>query len=514
MTRWNDKEWNYLDVVTIFVQGGRGGHGCKSFRREYNRPNGGPDGGNGGHGGHVYVRCVESRNSLASIKERVHYEAQQGVNGMGKELHGKNGQHEYVDVPPGSVIYVQKKWVEGQDKGKFEGRNGLVCWEDIRDREVVAELLEVGQVVRVARGGRGGRGNHAFKTHVNRNPWIKENGEPGKGRWLDIELKMIADIGIIGVPNAGKSSLLAAVTAAVPNIAPYPFSTVMPNLGNYEVPGELGSLTLCDIPGLIEGAHEGRGMGFQFLRHIERCKTLIHIVSAASEDPLRDFDQIQEELRQYSPEVASKPQVVVVNKCDIPEAQEMLPELISALKRRCGHTRVFEISCATQYRVHELMRRVVKWHKSVVEEELRSVPNVNPEEAAIVVDSRKLSRLGGAVQGVNRKEPVQLDPERKRGERLPRGAYVARVEWDVLEEAWRLIHPEVERVAKTMDWSWSDSSERFNRVCKATGMTEALAAQDIEDGAWVICVTHKFQYSPSAVGRESRMLLYDMDMSP
>jgi len=508
--KWNDPSWEYFDVAMIYVRGGDGGRGCKSFRREKNVPFGGPDGGNGGHGGHVYLECAPCEATLNPLKLVIHCHADHGVNGEGKKLDGRNGEHKYLKVPPGSCVYVRESWLTGYSRGKSAGMNELVCFEDVGTRHFVGELTTIGQKVRVARGGVGGRGNLAFKTHSNTAPWMSEVGEKGLGRWIEIELKMMADVGIIGVPNAGKSSLLSAVTNKEAKIAAYPFTTVVPNVGYYRN-DDHGGLTLCDVPGLIDGAHEGRGMGIQFLRHIERCRTLIHVVAGNSENPLRDFDMVQEELREYSTEVARKPQVVVVNKCDVPEVQEYLPELLAALRKRCGHSRVFDVSVATRHHVDELMRRVCRWHQSLARE--RPASGVPAEEAGLVLDGRRLAQLGGSIAPVSRGEAVALDPQAPKGRRLRKGAVQPRVEWDVLEVAWRMRHPEVERVAAHTNWDYPDAGKRFNRVCKATGMTEVLAAQDVKDGDDVIVGTHKFQYEPSTVGSDSRMLIYEMDLN-
>jgi len=509
--RWNDPDWKYFDLAMINVRGGSGGHGCKSFRREKNVPLGGPDGGNGGNGGHVYLKCIEGKFSLNPLKVATHFNADNGLDGKGKELHGSNGDHRIIPVPPGTVVYVRDAWLKGQPKGLSAGENELVCYEDIGTRHVVGELTKPGQMLRVARGGKGGRGNKAFKTQKDNAPWLRETGEKGMQRWIEVELKLIAEIGIIGLPNAGKSSLLAATTAKQPKVAPYPFTTVVPNLGYYRA-DEHGGVTLCDVPGLIEGASEGRGMGFQFLRHIERCRTLIHVVDGSSSDPLGDFDCIQEELRQYSTAVASKPQVVVVNKCDIPEVQEFLPELMKGLRKRCGHSRVFDISVATRYNVDKLMERVYKWHKAIVLKDWEATGKP-AADAEYMVDRRTMLWHGHGIEEVTKDiEKVELDPVKKKGTYLSNTAHKATVEWDVLEEAWRLKHPEVERVAKMTDWRLPDACERFNRVCKATGITERLTALEIEEGTSLIVVSKKFKYHPEAFGRESRMLTFDLDL--
>eukprot|EP00931_Biecheleriopsis_adriatica_P116622 TRINITY_DN92244_c0_g1_i1.p1 TRINITY_DN92244_c0_g1~~TRINITY_DN92244_c0_g1_i1.p1 ORF type:complete len:651 (+),score=114.73 TRINITY_DN92244_c0_g1_i1:23-1954(+) len=514
MTFWNDLRWDYWDLARIFVKGGNGGNGCKSFHREMNMPLMGPDGGDGGKGGHVYLRCTQMTNTLNGLKERTHYYAKSGEVGRGCELGGKHGDDLYVNVPPGTICYVQQKWVPGIEGSRksLPGEKMLIRTEEITERQLVGELTRPGQVLRVARGGRPGKGNKSFKSHTNTAPWIATNGEKGIGRWIELELKITADIGLIGVPNAGKSSLLMAVTDKAPKIAAYPFTTTVPNLGFYRADVH-GGVTLCDVPGLIDGAHEGRGMGITFLRHVERCRTLIHVISGDSEDPIGDFESIQQELRQYSTEVANKPQVVVVNKTDIPEVQEVLPELMAELRRRCGHSRVFDISAATRYNTSNLMKRVYKWHKSHVLRDWKAA-GLPCEDAEHIIGSREMAQLGTHIGEVSRGERIQLDEELPVGRRR-KSQFQAKIEWDVIEEAWRLIHPEVERAAALTNWNYEEGGfSRLNDICKATGMTEALRAANIKDGESIIVATKKFSYNPTMDGQDSRLLIYEMDLEP
>jgi len=551
LMRWNDPEWTYFDVAMIGVRSGDGGLGCKSWRREPREPWGGPNGGNGGRGGDVYIRCDPRKSNLFSLKDQgVHHAAGDGGAGEPRMKTGLEGKPIYVDVPPGTVVYVRDAWLAGTTNGRFgpeENKARLVTHEAIDDRHLVGELFKEGQTLLVARGGAGGRGNAAFKTAKDHAPWILESGEKGVFRWVECVLKHVADVGIIGVPNAGKTSLLCSLTRKEAKIAAYPFTTVRPNLGTYRHDAH-SILTLVDVPGLIDGAWEGRGLGYTFLRHIERCRTLMHVVSLDSEDPLRDFDLVQENLRKYSPEEYAKPQVVVVNKCDIAERLDNLPELMARLRERCGHSRVFDVSAATQYHLKDLMKRVYKWHKSIVAKDLVSVdtthhptavhvgvttkkpkkllerPPLKPgedeaerEEALTMVGQRQLLRIGAPIDmlrprgPVKSEQPVELDPPRVKGRRLRAGEVEARVEYDVLEGAWRLLHPEVVRVAKQMMWHWMDAFERFNRVCKATGTTDAMREVGLQDGDTVIVCDHLFTYTPGfGEYGESRLLEYDV----
>ena len=277
----NDHEWMFFDVAKINVKGGDGGSGCMAMRREAHVPLGGPCGGNGGDGGSVYLQCDESLNTLSMLRRKVHHRGLSGTNGLGKSMHGRKGDDCHVLVPPGTIVRDE-------------------------DGVLAGELNVHNQRLLVAAGGRGGRGNEHFKTPRNKAPTFAEKGEEGDERWLNVELKLIADAGLIGVPNAGKSTLLAASSNAKPKIADYQFTTVIPNLGVCDIDVDattgLGSsksssaLVLADIPGLLEGAHDGRGLGIAFLRHIQRCRVLLHVIRGDSPDPVGDFNTINQEL--------------------------------------------------------------------------------------------------------------------------------------------------------------------------------------------------------------------------
>lgn len=282
----------FVDQVTIRVYGGPGGAGAEAFRRETFVPRGGPSGGDGGKGGDVVLRVDAQLDTLLDYRYQEHHRAERGQHGQGKNRTGRSGQDLVLKVPPGTLI------------------------RDATSDEVLGELLEDGDELRVARGGRGGRGNAAFATPTNRAPREWEPGEPGEERRITLELKLFADVGLVGFPNAGKSTLLAAVSAARPRVADYPFTTLQPNLGVVGL-SDNRSFTLADIPGIIEGAHEGKGLGLQFLRHIERTRTLCFLVPADSEDPDGELATLRDELRAYSEELAGKPHCVVVSKADL-----------------------------------------------------------------------------------------------------------------------------------------------------------------------------------------------------
>jgi len=309
----------FVDYAVINVYAGAGGSGVAAFRREAGVPRGGPWGGNGGKGGDVVLRADNQLSTLLDFRYHQHYRAERGQHGMGKNKTGRDGADLVLRVPPGTVV------------------------KDADTGEVLGELLEDGEELVVARGGRGGRGNAAFVTPTNRAPRRWEEGQPGEERRIALELKLIADVGLIGKPNAGKSTLLAAITAARPKIAEYPFTTLEPNLGVVQLSGHR-TFVVADIPGIIEGAHEGRGLGLRFLRHIERTRTLAYLIPLDSEDVQGEYRILMEELRSYSPELAEKPHCVVLTKLDLLGPDEPLPSIeapdawgihaISAVTRR------------------------------------------------------------------------------------------------------------------------------------------------------------------------------------
>lgn len=283
-----------LDAVEITVKGGNGGHGLVSYHREKFVPQGGPDGGDGGRGGRVFLRAVDDVYTLELYRSRKRFQAAHGGNGGPNLRHGANGDDLYLEVPVGTVVH------------------------DADTGDLLADLAEVGQEVLVAHGGRGGWGNKRFATPTNQTPGYSQKGQEGEERRLRLELRLLADVGLIGLPNAGKSTLLAAVSNAKPKIASYPFTTLEPMLGVVNVGWE--RFTLADLPGLVEGASEGYGLGFEFLKHIRRCRVLLHVVSCESPDPVTDFELIEGELRAYDPGLAHVVRVVAVTKADLDHA--------------------------------------------------------------------------------------------------------------------------------------------------------------------------------------------------
>ena len=302
----------FVDRVKIYVRGGKGGDGAVAFLREKYRPKGGPAGGDGGRGGDVVLVATSSKHTLLDFKYKKHFIAENGQPGKGKKMHGKDGEDLIIYVPIGTVV------------------------KDAQTGEVICDLVREGQKCVVAKGGKGGRGNARFATPTNQAPTYAEKGEPGEERWIILELKLIADVGLVGFPNAGKSTLLSRLTRANPKIADYPFTTLSPNLGVMELDWDR-RLVIADIPGLIEDAHKGAGLGHEFLRHIERTKLLAHVIDVSDfreRDPIEAFHAINRELELYSPELARKPQVVVANKIDALSDKSLLKKLEEYFRSR------------------------------------------------------------------------------------------------------------------------------------------------------------------------------------
>jgi GTP-binding protein len=410
----------FYDRARISVEAGAGGDGSATFRREKYVPRGGPDGGDGGRGGHVYLLADAHLNTLLPFKERRRFAAARGGNGGSSRKHGRDGRDVIVRVPPGTVVRAE---VDGE------------IYE--------VDLEAPGMRLLAARGGKGGLGNVHFATSTQQAPRIAELGQPGEAYELDLELKLLADVGLIGFPNAGKSTLLSMISAAKPKIAPYPFTTLQPNLGVVEV-GDY-SFVVADIPGLIEGAHRGVGLGFDFLRHVERTRLLIHLVDAAGvdgRDPLADYQQINEELRLYQPELAARPQVVALNKADLPEARERLPQLRAALNLPAVD--VFAISAATREGVDALMGRVAARLAEI------PAPSRAPREETLtwptpVVDDRVFS----------------VEPEGL---------------------GWRVRGRKIERLISMTNFAQPEALRRIERVLQASGISNALRAAGVQEG--------------------------------
>lgn len=329
----------FVDEATIRVQAGNGGHGCLSFRREKYVERGGPDGGDGGHGGSVYLVADPSMNTLADFRVARKFRAESGQPGAGRNKTGKSGDDLDVLVPCGTTVH------------------------DVDTRELICDLTEPGQRQKVAEGGRGGLGNTRFKSSTNRAPRRTTPGTPGEGRHLSLELKVLADVGLLGMPNAGKSTLIAAMSEARPRIADYPFTTLHPNLGVVRV-GRLQSFVMADIPGLIEGASSGAGLGIRFLRHLQRTRLLLHVIDIApadpAADPAADARAIMAELVNFSAELVGKPRWIVINKIDLLTADELAERRKLLLRDLAWEGPVFEVSAATGAGTEALAQAVMK----------------------------------------------------------------------------------------------------------------------------------------------------------
>jgi len=324
----------FIDEAIITVQSGDGGSGCVSFRREKFIPRGGPDGGDGGKGGDVVLRTTLRKRTLQHFQFKRQFKAKNGASGQGKQKTGKNGQELIIEIPPGTLV------------------------SDAVSGQILKDLTKPGETFIAAKGGRGGQGNRRFKTSKNRTPRFSQPGEPSETLTLKLDLKLLADVGIIGLPNAGKSTLISFISSAKPKIGNYPFTTLSPNLGVVQTPwGE--PFVVADIPGLIEGAHKGAGLGIKFLRHIERTRILVHLIDVLSidlDDPLKVYYTINNELAMYSTGLAEKPQIVVLNKLDIPDADESANIFKSAAKDK----KVFLISAINGTGIDELKSQIVK----------------------------------------------------------------------------------------------------------------------------------------------------------
>jgi GTPase len=421
----------FIDTAEILVQSGRGGNGMMHFHREKYVPRGGPDGGDGGSGGDVILEVRSTLNSLASFRFTTRFAAEDGKGGGTNNKSGKSADNLVVPVPPGTLVY---EVTEG----------GAV---------LMGDLTTPGQRLVVCKGGRGGRGNPHFKSSINQVPRTAENGEPGEEKRLRLELKLIADIGIVGVPNAGKSSLLAALTNARPKIAAYPFTSLDPNLGVANLDDET-TVVLADIPGLIEGAAEGAGLGHDFLRHIQRTRVLIHLLDGLSEDPLEDFAQINSELALFDPGLAKKPMLAALNKIDQPEVQERWPKIKRALKKQ-GYE-AMAVSALARTDVQPLLQKAVR----------------------LLAEAPKPEEIEPADLPVYR--PVE-DPRAFSISREPDGS-------------WRVHSAAIERTAEMTPWDQSGSVRRFQKLMERLGVDKALQKAGAQEGDTVHIGEFELEY--------------------
>jgi GTP-binding protein len=423
----------FLDRVKIWVQGGAGGDGAATFRREAHVPRGGPDGGDGGRGGSVYLRVDPGETTLRHFQHRHHFRAEPGGRGTGDRKHGKAGADLTLLVPPGT--------------GVFDDESGAL----------LADLVAHDQTVMVGRGGRGGLGNVHFKTSTHQAPRHAQKGEPGDERWIRLELRLIADIGLVGLPNAGKSTLLASLTAARPKIADYPFTTLEPNLGVLDLgDDDPRRPTIADVPGLIEGASSGAGLGHAFLRHIERTRILVHVVDGSDRDPEWSFDVIREELRAHDPALLDKPTLVAFNKIDELRAADAWPAFRRARAR--DDIPVVAISAATGEGILALREALADLLPSA--DEL----DAPPEPAGIVV--HRFESAGDAFQVT-----AEDGGFRVRGRRI-------------------------ERVAAQTDFENEESAARFQRDLVKMGIDDSLRRAGVVAGDTVRIGSVELEWEP------------------
>ncbi len=419
----------FYDHAKISVKAGDGGNGSMHFRREKFVPNGGPDGGDGGRGGSVYVEATNNQNTLIDYRYRHHFKADSGEAGMRQKMHGAKGGDIVLAVPCGTII------------------------RDAETQEMIADLVDAGQQVMVARGGRGGLGNTHFATSTHQAPKEAQKGEPGEERWVTFELRLIADVGLIGYPNAGKSTLLSVVTAAQPKIADYPFTTLTPNLGVVEVGnvrgGDGSGFVLADIPGLIEGAAQGVGLGHEFLRHVQRTRLLLHMLDGAAleREPWQDFLTINNELSEYDQHLASRPQVVVLNKMDTAEAQEHW-QVVKEKAEAAGYP-VFAISAATHQGTAELMQFAAQ--------RLLEIQQAEMEKAA----AEPLTDMQGPVLRPQPEDAFTVSKEK--------GVFVVRGK-------------RIERIVSMTDIESEESMDRLQMALEKTGVTKALEEAGVNVG--------------------------------
>ncbi|MFQ5615601.1 MAG: GTPase ObgE [Anaerolineales bacterium] len=418
----------FIDEARINAQSGKGGNGMVHFRREKFVSRGGPDGGDGGKGGDVVMEVRSGLNTLLHLRHRPRFHAADGANGGTSNKTGRSGNDLLIHLPPGTVVY-------DDDTG-----------------ELLGDLTEPDQRLVICKGGRGGRGNTRFKNARNQAPRIAEKGEPGEEHNLRLELKLIADVGLVGAPNAGKSTLLSVVTNAKPKIAPYPFTTLVPNLGVAALDDET-NLILADIPGLIEGAHQGIGLGHEFLRHIQRTRVLIHLLDGLAENPIADFAQINSELALFDPALGKKPQVVVLNKMDLPDVQARWPEIEAQLRER-GYDPA-AISAVAGTNVRQVLYRAASL--------LADTPPPEP------VSTLPVYRL-------------ETDPREFTVERLPE------------DEGFRVNGESIERAAAMTYWEYDQSVRRFQRILETLGIDQALRDAGIKPGDTVFISQHELEW--------------------
>lgn len=418
-----------LDDVKIHVRSGDGGDGVVAFRREKYVPRGGPAGGDGGRGGDVILKVNKNLNTLYYFEHRRHFRAEHGRKGGTSNRTGSDADDLIILVPAGTIV------------------------RDVDTNAVLADLVDDEAEVIVAKGGRGGKGNARFSSASNQTPRVAEKGAPGIERWIKLELKLIADVGVVGVPNAGKSTLLSVVSNAKPKIADYPFTTLEPNLGM--VIYDYNELVFADIPGLIEGAHMGIGLGHSFLRHVQRTRLLVHVLDGMSEDPVADFNQINAELALFDERLGDRPQIVVFNKMDLPEAQEYFPLVKEALKER--GVEVLPISAATHMNIKLLTQKAFELSVDLPDIILETV-------------------VGEPITDESDDAPIFTLSKDEYGHYIVRGE-------------------RIERAAAMTYWDYEEAVLRFQKILETLGISEALKEAGVEPGDTVFIGEHELEWA-------------------
>jgi GTP-binding protein len=427
----------FVDKVKIFVKAGDGGNGMVAFRREKYVPDGGPAGGDGGKGANIIFEVDEGLRTLMDFRYKKHFKAPAGENGRTKRQHGEGAEDMIVRVPPGTTVV-------DEDTG-----------------EVIADLVRQGQQGLIAKAGRGGRGNCRFATPKNPAPHLAENGEPGQERFIILELKVLADVGLVGFPSVGKSTLLSVVSAAKPKIAEYHFTTLTPNLGVVDV-GDMRSFVMADLPGLIEGAHEGVGLGHQFLRHIERTRVIVHVVDMSGSegrDPYEDFVQINNELKLYNYRLEERPQIVVANKMDLPDSQDNLEQFRKRVEEK--QLKVFPISAVTKKGTQELIYAIADL--------LDTIPETTFEQD---------------VEEKTEEHVTYRFKEEEKGFRVYKDNEVFVIEGE-----------RVEKLFKMTKFDYEESAIKFGRTLRNMGVDEALREKGAEDGDIVRILDFEFEFT-------------------
>lgn len=421
----------FYDRAKIYLKAGDGGNGLVSFRREKFVPEGGPNGGDGGRGGNIFLVADHNLRTLLDFKMKQHYKAPRGENGQNSNKTGKSGQDIYLNVPLGTVV-------------RFDG-----------EEAIFADLVEDGQKVQVVKGGRGGRGNARFASNRDKAPEVAEKGEPGAEAWIRLELKVLADVGLVGMPNAGKSTFISRVSAARPKIADYPFTTLEPHLGIVDL-GEGQTFCIADVPGLIENAHEGAGLGHHFLRHLERTKVLLHLIDMSGQegrDPLEDFEIISNELIKYKEELREKPRIIAANKMDLPSSAENLKRLT---EKYGAEFEIYPISAATD---HDLKKILFRCYELIL-----AAPKVEVKQEEEI-----------KVTTFQKRQPFTI-------RRNDHGDFVVEGE-------------EVKKWLAMTDFGNEAAVKRLQRIFKAMGLDEGLRHAGAKEGDTIVVYDLVFDYA-------------------